>query len=98
MFNLREKKKSICGRTLTSGNAMFSLQQLHDAVSKEDLPLCILLLAHCCTKDVSAASDDADGFSPLHVSCSLGNIVITQLLIWVRVRYYLSTAIKKSLS
>ncbi|XP_031551246.1 arf-GAP with GTPase, ANK repeat and PH domain-containing protein 1-like [Actinia tenebrosa] len=61
----------------------FSLgEQLNDAVTKEDLPLCILLLAHCTPSDVNTVNDDRDKLTPLHSGCMLGNIVITQLLVW----------------
>ncbi|EDO42956.1 predicted protein [Nematostella vectensis] len=61
----------------------FSLgEQLYEAVDKEDLPLCILLLAYCTPDDVNAVNDDVNRYTALHVSSILGNIVITQLLIW----------------
>ena len=50
---------------------------------REDLPQCILLLAHCSPEDLNTANEDREGCTALHTSCSLGNIVITQLLIWV---------------
>ena len=50
---------------------------------KEDLPQCILLLAHCSPEDLNIVNEDKEGYNALHISCSLGNIVITQLLIWV---------------
>lgn len=62
----------------------FPTQELIDAVMKEDVPLCILLLAYCTPEDLNEVTDDKGGCSPLHISCSLGNIVLTQLLIWVR--------------
>lgn len=61
----------------------FSLgEQLLEAVMREDLPQCILLLAHCSPEDLNIANEDRQGCNALHISCSLGNIVITQLLIW----------------
>ncbi|KAJ7375302.1 Arf-GAP with GTPase, ANK repeat and PH domain-containing protein 3 [Desmophyllum pertusum] len=61
----------------------FSLgEQLLEAVIREDLPLCILLLAHCSPEDLNTAYEDRESCTALHISCSLGNIVITQLLIW----------------
>lgn len=62
----------------------FFLQQLLEAVIREDLPQCILLLAHCSPEDLNTAYEDRESCTALHISCSLGNIVITQLLIWVR--------------
>jgi len=61
----------------------FSSQQLLEAVIREDLPQCILLLAHCSPEDLNTAYEDRESCTALHISCSLGNIVITQLLIWV---------------
>ena len=63
---------------------LFFLQQLLEAVIREDLPQCILLLAHCSPEDLNTAYEDRESCTALHISCSLGNIVITQLLIWVR--------------
>ncbi|CAH3017430.1 unnamed protein product [Porites evermanni] len=61
----------------------FSLgEQLLEAVIREDLPQCILLLAHCTPEDLNTIYEDRESSTPLHLSCSLGNIVITQLLIW----------------
>ncbi|XP_068716325.1 arf-GAP with GTPase, ANK repeat and PH domain-containing protein 1-like isoform X2 [Montipora foliosa] len=61
----------------------FSLgEQLLEAVMREDLPQCILLLAHCSPEDLNAVNEDRESRTPLQISCSLGNIVITQLLIW----------------
>ncbi|XP_078377192.1 arf-GAP with GTPase, ANK repeat and PH domain-containing protein 1-like isoform X2 [Oculina patagonica] len=61
----------------------FSLgEQLLEAVIREDLPQCILLLAHCSPEDLNTTYEDRESCTALHISCSLGNIVITQLLIW----------------
>ena len=57
---------------------------------REDVPLCVLLLAHCSPEDLNMVNEDHEGSTALHISCSLGNIVITQLLIWVRLKYGLS--------
>ena len=50
---------------------------------REDLPQCILLLPRCSPEDLNAINEDRGSLTPLQISCSLGNIVITQLLIWV---------------
>lgn len=68
-----------------TGFWFFSFQQLYEAVSREDLPLCILLLAYSTPQDVNTINDDKDKLTALHCSCLLGNIVITQLLIWVSI-------------
>lgn len=67
-------------------SSVFS-QQLLEAVIREDLPQCILLLAHCSPEDLNTAYEDRESCTALHISCSLGNIVITQLLIWVRFKF-----------
>ncbi|XP_029192414.2 arf-GAP with GTPase, ANK repeat and PH domain-containing protein 1-like isoform X2 [Acropora millepora] len=57
-------------------------EQLLEAVMREDLPQCILLLPRCSPEDLNAINEDRGSLTPLQISCSLGNIVITQLLIW----------------
>lgn len=57
-------------------------EQLLEAVMREDLPQCILLLPRCSPEDLNAINEDRGSLTPLQISCSRGNIVITQLLIW----------------
>ncbi|XP_070536792.1 arf-GAP with GTPase, ANK repeat and PH domain-containing protein 1-like isoform X4 [Ptychodera flava] len=57
-------------------------EQLLDAVTREDLRQIVLLLAHGTPEDVNTSYGDGDGRTALHLSCALGNVVITQLLIW----------------
>ncbi|XP_014678079.1 PREDICTED: arf-GAP with GTPase, ANK repeat and PH domain-containing protein 11-like, partial [Priapulus caudatus] len=57
-------------------------QQLLEAVCKGDLRGVILLLAHAKPEQVNSTVSGRDRRTPLHLSCALGNVVITQLLIW----------------
>ena len=45
----------------------------------------MLALAHTCQEDVNSAISARDGRTPLHLASSLGNLPITQLLIWVSI-------------
>lgn len=60
-------------------------QQLLRATADEDLRAVVLLLAHGSRQQVNETLGDADGRNALHLAAHKGNIVITQLLIWVRV-------------
>lgn len=59
-------------------------QQLLRAVVEDDLRLVVLLLAHGTKEEVNETYGDGDGRTALHLSCAMANVVITQLLIWVR--------------
>ena len=59
-------------------------QQLLRAVVEDDLRLVALLLAHGNKEEVNETYGDGDGRTALHLSCSMANVVVTQLLIWVR--------------
>ena len=54
-----------------------------EAVVKEDRRQCYLLLIHSTAEDVNLRTNDSHKLTPLHVSCKLGNPVITQLILWV---------------
>lgn len=58
-------------------------QQLMEAVIREDIRAVMLLLVHAQEDEVNYRYGDGDGRSALHLSCAMGNVVITQLLIWV---------------
>ncbi|CAL8280392.1 unnamed protein product [Lota lota] len=57
-------------------------QQLLRAVVEDDLRLVALLLAHGNKEEVNETYGDGDGRTALHLSCSMANVVVTQLLIW----------------
>lgn len=59
-------------------------QQLLRAVVEDDLRMVVLLLAHGTKDEVNETYGDGDGRTALHLSCAMANVVITQLLIWVR--------------
>uniref|UniRef100_A0A4W5JIN7 Uncharacterized protein n=1 Tax=Hucho hucho TaxID=62062 RepID=A0A4W5JIN7_9TELE len=61
-------------------------QQLLRATAEEDLRCVILLLAHGSREQVNETCGEGDGRTALHLACRKGNVVITQLLIWVRER------------
>ncbi|XP_023220868.1 centaurin-gamma-1A-like isoform X1 [Centruroides sculpturatus] len=58
-------------------------QQLIDAVCKSDAKTVALILAHTTNSEqVNAIISSRDQRTPLHLAASLGNLAITQLLIW----------------
>lgn len=61
-------------------------QQLLRSTAEEDLRAVVLLLAHGNRQQVNETCGEADGRNALHLACRKGNVVITQLLIWVRRR------------
>ncbi|KAL8163945.1 UNVERIFIED_CONTAM: hypothetical protein K2H54_041632 [Gekko kuhli] len=56
--------------------------QLFQAVLEQDLGSVLLLLAHSSKEQINTPTGDKDRRSALHVACDLGNVVITQLLVW----------------
>lgn len=65
-------------------------QQLLRAVVEDDLRMVVLLLAHGTKDEVNETYGDGDGRTALHLSCAMANVVITQLLIWVRAMKFIS--------
>lgn len=59
-------------------------QQLLRAVVEDDLRLVVLLLAHGSKEEVNETYGDGDGRTALHLACAMANVVVTQLLVWVR--------------
>lgn len=59
-------------------------QQLLRATAEEDLRFVVILLAHGSRDEVNETCGEGDGRTALHLACRKGNVVITQLLIWVR--------------
>lgn len=53
-----------------------------------------LLLAHTNNEFVNCTVNSRDLRTPLHFSCAIGNLSITQLLIWVINNIYLNKIIK----
>lgn len=66
---------------------------LLSAVTERDLPRLLLLLAHS-TKDQINSQQAGSALPPrtaLHAACQLGDVVMTQLLIWVGLTLYFSS-------
>lgn len=59
-------------------------QQLLRSTAEEDLRAVVLLLANGNRQQVNETCGEADGRNALHLACRKGNVVITQLLIWVQ--------------
>jgi len=57
-------------------------QQLIESVVKSDMKTIVLLLAHTNNEHVNCTVSPRDLRTPLHFSCAIGNLSITQLLIW----------------
>ncbi|KAF3860847.1 hypothetical protein F7725_001102 [Dissostichus mawsoni] len=55
---------------------------LLSAVTERDLPRLLILLAHSSKEQINAQLSDAAPHSALHAACQLGDVVMTQLLIW----------------
>lgn len=58
-------------------------QQLLRAAVEEDLRAVVLLLAHGGRQQVNETCGEGDGRNALHLASRKGNVVVTQLLIWV---------------
>lgn len=59
-------------------------QQLIEAVKRKDMKSIIHLLAYATPKDINGTVSARDLRTALHLSCGMGNLAISQLLIWVR--------------
>ena len=55
-----------------------------EAVIREDVRNAMLLIVNCKTEDINYRYGEGDERSALHLSAAVGNVIITQLLIWVR--------------
>jgi Ankyrin repeat. len=49
-----------------------------------------LLLAHATMEQVNSCVSARDLRTPLHLACAMGNLSVAQLLLWVRIIYFLS--------
>lgn len=50
---------------------------------RSDIKAIILLLARSTSENVNQTVSARDQRTPLHLSCAIGNLAISQLLIWV---------------
>uniref|UniRef100_A0A336LMY4 CSON012184 protein n=1 Tax=Culicoides sonorensis TaxID=179676 RepID=A0A336LMY4_CULSO len=57
-------------------------QQLIEAVVRSDMKLIVLILAHTGSTFVNVTVNVRDLRTPLHLACAIGNLAISQLLIW----------------
>ena len=64
------------------------MQQLIDAVARQDIHNTILVLAYAKTEDVNAPYSKTDTRTALHIAAALGNVVLVQLLLWVRINFH----------
>lgn len=62
---------------------------LLSAVTDRDLPRLLLLLAHCTKEQINAQLAATPSRTALHGTCQLGDVVMTQLLVWVGVFMFL---------
>lgn len=60
--------------------------ELVEAVCRSDIQTIYLILAHASDDDVNYAVSARDTRTPLHLACTLGNLPIAQLLLWVRLK------------
>ena len=58
-------------------------QYLVEAICRCDMAEVSLALAHCSLEDVNSTVSSRDARSPLHLAAAMGNLPISQLLIWV---------------
>lgn len=59
-------------------------ERLLGAVREQDLPAVLLLLAHSHKEQLNVAMADTDRRTALHLACDTAQVVVTQLLVWVR--------------
>ncbi|XP_063699798.1 centaurin-gamma-1A isoform X2 [Culicoides brevitarsis] len=57
-------------------------QQLIEAVVRSDMKLIVLILAHTGSTFVNVTVNARDLRTPLHLACAIGNLAISQLLVW----------------
>lgn len=53
-------------------------------VLERNLPLLLLLLAHSTKEEINAPLPSPQPHTALHAACQLADVVMTQLLVWVR--------------
>lgn len=64
------------------GSHQSPAQALLDAICRCDIVDVSLALAHSTTEDVNCSVSSRDARTPLHLAAALGNLPITQLLLW----------------
>ncbi|EAT46111.1 AAEL002660-PA, partial [Aedes aegypti] len=56
--------------------------QLREAVVRSDMKAIIILLANATAEHINSTVSSRDLRTPLHLACAIGNLAISQLLIW----------------
>nr|XP_029710385.1 LOW QUALITY PROTEIN: centaurin-gamma-1A-like [Aedes albopictus] len=56
--------------------------QLREAVVRSDMKAIIILLANASAEHINSTVSSRDLRTPLHLACAIGNLAISQLLIW----------------
>ncbi|XP_062548674.1 centaurin-gamma-1A [Armigeres subalbatus] len=56
--------------------------QLREAVVRSDMKAIIILLANATVEHINSTVSSRDLRTPLHLACAIGNLAISQLLIW----------------
>ncbi|RLV64427.1 hypothetical protein DV515_00017504 [Chloebia gouldiae] len=59
-------------------------ERLLGAVREQDLPTVLLLLAHSHKEQLNVPMADTERRTALHLACDTAQVVVTQLLVWVR--------------
>lgn len=54
-----------------------------DAVARQDVLKCLLVLAYCTPDHVNTPYSRTDTRTALHIAAALANVVQVQLLLWV---------------
>lgn len=51
--------------------------------NRADMKAVILLLTRCTNDEINATVSGRDLRTPIHLACAIGNLAISQILIWV---------------
>ena len=65
-------------------NYYLYLQQLIDAIARQDVHNTVLVLGYSNPEHINAPYSHTDTRTALHIATALGNVVLVQLLLWVR--------------
>ncbi|KAL5510491.1 hypothetical protein EMCRGX_G006045 [Ephydatia muelleri] len=70
--------------------------QLMDCVREDHIHRCLNVLAHATPEEINRLHGPREDCTPLHLACTLGRIVIVELLIWNGANMNLSDANKRT--
>ncbi|KAL5510511.1 hypothetical protein EMCRGX_G006070 [Ephydatia muelleri] len=71
-------------------------EQLMDCVREDHIHRCLNVLAHATPEEINRLHGPPEDCTPLHLACTLGRIVIVELLIWNGANMNLSDANKRT--